>query len=349
MASNREAMLEKLAALDAEHAKAVAGGGERYVERHHARGKLLPRERIELLIDPGSAFLELSPLAGWGSDFTVGASVVTILNLRAPGMTFLRMPMFVWNTLVTSVLLLLAFPPITVALILLLFDRFFGTSFYLPAGGGSPVLWQHLFWIFGHPEVYILILPSFGIVSDVLPTFARKPLFGRPFVIFSGIAIGFLGFAVWSHHMFATGMGPVADSAFSIGTFLIAIPTGVKIFNWIGTLWGGHIEFKTPLLFAVGMVALFIIGGLILNLAGLFTIGILLFGIAVLFSVATLPVEIQASQKALAMLQETGIITSQQERDGARAMLTAAALTYVAAAVTAILTLLYYITLARRN
>jgi cytochrome c oxidase subunit 1 len=186
----------------------------------------------------------------------------TILNMRAPGMSLMRMPLFTWMSFVTNVLMLLAFPAVTVGLIFLMFDRFFGTHFYVPSAGATPLLWQHLFWIFGHPEVYILILPSFGIVSDVLPTFARKPLFGRPFVIFSGIAIGFLGFAVWSHHMFSTGMGPVADSAFSIGTFLIAIPTGVKIFNWIGTLWGGHIEFKTPLLFAVGMVALFIIGGL---------------------------------------------------------------------------------------
>jgi cytochrome c oxidase subunit 1 len=174
----------------------------------------------------------------------------------------MRMPLFTWMSFVTNVLMLLAFPAVTVGLIFLMFDRFFGTHFYVPSAGATPLLWQHLFWIFGHPEVYILILPSFGIVSDVLPTFARKPLFGRPFVIFSGIAIGFLGFAVWSHHMFSTGMGPVADSAFSIGTFLIAIPTGVKIFNWIGTLWGGRIDFKTPLLFAVGMVALFIIGGL---------------------------------------------------------------------------------------
>ena len=186
----------------------------------------------------------------------------TILNMRAPGMSLMRMPLFTWMSFVTQVLMLLAFPAVTVGLIFLMFDRFFGTHFYMPSAGGTPILWQHLFWIFGHPEVYILILPSFGIVSDVLPTFARKPLFGRPFVIFSGIAIGFLGFGVWSHHMFATGMGPVADCAFSIGTFLIAIPTGVKIFNWIGTLWGGHIVFKTPLLFAVGMVALFIIGGL---------------------------------------------------------------------------------------
>ena len=187
---------------------------------------------------------------------------VTILNMRAPGMSLMRTPLFVWMALVTQVLMLLAFPAITVAFIYLLFDRFFGTHFYIPASGGTPILWQHLFWIFGHPEVYILILPSFGVVSEVLPTFSRKPLFGAPFMIFSGILIGFLGFGVWSHHMFATGLGPVADTAFSLGSMLIAIPTGVKVFNWIATLWGGRIHFKTPLYFAVGMVALFIIGGL---------------------------------------------------------------------------------------
>jgi cytochrome c oxidase subunit 1 len=143
-----------------------------------------------------------------------------------------------------------------------MFDRFFGTLFYVPAAGGDPLLWQHLFWIFGHPEVYILILPAMGIVSEVLPTFARKPLFGAPVVIYSGITIGFFGFGVWSHHMFSVGMGPVADSAFSIATMLIAVPTGVKIFNWLGTLWGGAIRFQTPLYFALGFIAMFTMGGL---------------------------------------------------------------------------------------
>jgi cytochrome c oxidase subunit 1 len=187
---------------------------------------------------------------------------VTILNMRAPGMSLMRMPLFVWMTLIVQVLILLAFPALTVGFIFLLFDRFFGTHFYIPAAGGTPILWQHLFWIFGHPEVYILILPSFGIVSEVLPSFSRKPLFGAPFVIFSGILIAFLGFGVWSHHMFATGLGPIPDTFFSLSTMLIAIPTGVKIFNWIATLWNGHIVYRTPLYFAVGMVALFIIGGL---------------------------------------------------------------------------------------
>ncbi len=188
--------------------------------------------------------------------------IVTIVNLRAPGMRLMRMPVFSWMTLVTSCLIALAFPVITVALVLLLFDRMAGTNFYVPASGADPLLWQHLFWLFGHPEVYILILPAMGIVSEVLPTFSRKPLFGYPVVVYSGIFIGFLGFGVWSHHMFAVGLGPMADSFFAISTMLIAIPTGVKIFNWIGTMWGGRLELRTPMLFAIGFIAMFIIGGL---------------------------------------------------------------------------------------
>jgi cytochrome c oxidase subunit 1 len=187
---------------------------------------------------------------------------VTVVNLRAPGMKMLRMPMFVWMSFITQILLLLAFPVITVALVFLMMDRHFGSHFFLPEGGGDPVLWQHLFWIFGHPEVYILILPAFGIVSEVLPVFSRKPLFGYTAMVFSGAFIAFLGFGVWAHHMFATGMGPIADSFFAISTMLIAVPTGVKIFNWLGTLWGGSLQFRTPLYFAVGMVMMFIIGGL---------------------------------------------------------------------------------------
>jgi cytochrome c oxidase subunit 1 len=187
---------------------------------------------------------------------------VTIVNLRAPDMRLLRMPMFVWMSFITQLLLLLAFPVITVALVYLMMDRHFGSHFFLPQGGGDPVLWQHLFWIFGHPEVYILILPAFGIVSEVLPVFSRKPLFGYTAMVFSGALIAFLGFGVWSHHMFATGMGPFADAFFSLATMLIAIPTGVKIFNWIGTIWGGSLHFKTPMLFALGFIAMFIIGGL---------------------------------------------------------------------------------------
>jgi len=188
--------------------------------------------------------------------------IVTIINLRAPGMSMMRMPVFVWMTLITSILLVLAFPVITVGLIELTMDRNFGTHFFIPSEGGDPVLWQHLFWVFGHPEVYILILPAMGIVSEVLPTFSRKPLFGYPFIIFSGIVIGIMGWAVWSHHMFTVGLGPVANSVFTITTMLIAVPTGVKIFNWIFTLWRGSIEFTTSMMFALGFVALFIVGGL---------------------------------------------------------------------------------------
>ena len=188
--------------------------------------------------------------------------LVTIINMRAPGMTLMRMPVFVWMTLITSFLIILAFPIITVGLLELLFDRTFGTNFFIPAQGGDPVLWQHLFWVFGHPEVYILILPAMGIVSEILPTFSRKPLFGYPVIVLSGVIIGFMGWGVWSHHMFTVGLGPIANAAFAVSTMAIAIPTGVKIFNWIATLWGGSVDIKTPLLFAVGFIAMFIIGGL---------------------------------------------------------------------------------------
>ncbi len=188
--------------------------------------------------------------------------VVTIINMRAPGMRLLWMPVFVWMVLVMQFLVLLAFPPLTVGMIFLMFDRFFGTLFFSPAAGGDPLLWQHLFWIFAHPEVYILILPPMGIISEVIPTFAAKPLFGAPMMIYAGIAIGFLSFGVWSHHMFAVGLGPAADSAFSMITMLIAIPTGVKILNWIMTLWGGRIRFRAPLFFALGFIGMFTMGGL---------------------------------------------------------------------------------------
>jgi cytochrome c oxidase subunit 1 len=187
--------------------------------------------------------------------------ITTILNMRAPGLSMMRLPVFTWMTLVTSFLIILAFPPITIALVELMFDRHFGTYFFEVAGGGKPILWQHLFWIFGHPEVYILILPAMGIISEILPVFSRKPLFGYPLVVFSGAVIGFLGFAVWSHHMFTTGLGIIATSAFAFLTMLISIPTGVKIFNWIGTLWGGRISFTTPMLFALGFIWMFMMGG----------------------------------------------------------------------------------------
>jgi cytochrome c oxidase subunit I len=188
--------------------------------------------------------------------------IVTCLNMRAPGMTLMRMPIFVWMSLVVQFLLLFAIPVISVALFLLMFDRLYDANFFNPEAGADPLLWQHLFWIFGHPEVYILILPAFGIISEVIPTFARKPLFGYTFMVFSGIAIGFMGWGVWAHHMFASGLGPVSVSAFSLATMFIAVPTGVKIFNWIGTLWKGKLQFTVPMLFAIGLVSQFTIGGL---------------------------------------------------------------------------------------
>ena len=214
-------------------------------------------------VDRGLDYWAISLLV-MGTSSVAGALnfIVTIINLRAPGMTMMRMPVFVWMTLITSLLLVLAFPVITVGLIELTMDRNFGTHFFIPAEGGDPILWQHLFWVFGHPEVYILILPAMGMVTEILPTFSRKPLFGYPFIVFSGIVIGIMGWAVWSHHMFTVGLGPVANSVFTITTMLIAVPTGVKIFNWIGTLWKGSIEFTTAMMFALAFIALFIVGGL---------------------------------------------------------------------------------------
>src|SRR5687768_17687837 len=188
--------------------------------------------------------------------------LTTIINMRAPGMNLMRMPMFTWMSFVVQFLLVLAFPVITIALVFLQFDRLFGTTFYSMNAGADPLLWQHLFWIFGHPEVYILILPAFGLVSEVLPTFSRKPLFGYPVMVYSGVLIGVLGFGVWAHHMFAVGMGAIADSVFALSTMLIAIPTGVKIFNWIGTMAQGQLRFTTAMNFAIGLIALFTIGGI---------------------------------------------------------------------------------------
>ena len=188
--------------------------------------------------------------------------VVTILKLRAPGMTINRMPLFVWMTLVTSFLLLFAIPSVTAAALLLLLDRHLGTHFFQAGAGGDPLLWQHLFWSFGHPEVYILILPAFGMISEILPVFSRKPLFGYTFVAWSGVAIGFLSFTVWAHHMFAVGLPPIAQAFFATSTTLIAIPTAVKIFNWVATVYGGKVSLKVPMLFALGFVAMFLIGGL---------------------------------------------------------------------------------------
>ena len=188
--------------------------------------------------------------------------VITIINMRAPGMTLMRMPIFTWMTLIVSFLIIFAFPVITVAITLLLFDRMFGTNFYDITAGADPLLWQHLFWVFGHPEVYILILPSMGIVSDILPTFSRKPLFGYVTIVLAGAVIAFLGFGVWAHHMFTVGMGRWATSAFAVATMAIAVPTGVKVFNWLATMYGGSIQFKTPMLFALGFISLFMLGGL---------------------------------------------------------------------------------------
>ncbi|MDQ6927379.1 MAG: cytochrome c oxidase subunit I [Actinomycetota bacterium] len=188
--------------------------------------------------------------------------IVTALNMRAPGMSLFRMPIFVWMSLIAQFLLLFAIPVITVALFLLMFDRQFGANFFNAQAGSDPLLWQHLFWLFGHPEVYILILPAMGVVSEILPVFSRKPLFGYQVMVFSGIAIAFMGWGVWAHHMFASGIGPVATSAFAASTMLIAVPTGVKIFNWLATMWRGQIRTRVPFLFAVGFVTMFTIGGL---------------------------------------------------------------------------------------
>ena len=223
----------------------------------------------------GYAPLTAKNYTGIGTDFwivglqilgvaSIAASlnfIVTIINMRAPGMTMMRLPVFCWMSLVTAFLIILAFPAITIALVELMFDRFFGAHFFDVYEGGQPILWQHLFWIFGHPEVYILILPAMGIISEILPTFSRKPLFGYEVVVFSGAVIGFLGFAVWSHHMFTTGLGKVANAAFSLLTMAIAVPTGVKIFNWIGTLWGGRVRFTVPMVFACGFIWMFMMGG----------------------------------------------------------------------------------------
>ncbi len=188
--------------------------------------------------------------------------IVTVINMRAPGMSLMKMPIFTWMILVVQFLLVFAIPVITVALFLLMFQRSFGATFFSVEAGADPLLWQHLFWIFGHPEVYILVLPSFGIVSEVLPVFSKKPLFGYPLVVFSGCAIGFVGWGVWAHHMFASGLGPISVAVFSVSTMAIALPTGVKIVNWTLTMWGGKIKFSVAMLFAIGLIVQFTIGGL---------------------------------------------------------------------------------------
>ncbi len=188
--------------------------------------------------------------------------ITTIINMRAKGMGWFRMPLTVWGLFITAILLLLALPVLTSALAMLLFDRMAGTTFFNPAGGGQPILWQHLFWFFGHPEVYVLVLPAMGMVSDIISVFARKPIFGYKAMAYAMIAIAFLGWFVWGHHMFVSGMSPYLGTSFMISTMVIAVPSAIKTFNWLGTLWGGSIRFTTPMLFAIAFVANFVIGGL---------------------------------------------------------------------------------------
>jgi cytochrome c oxidase subunit 1 len=187
--------------------------------------------------------------------------ITTILNMRAPGMTMMKMPMFVWTWLITAYLLVLVMPVLAGVVTMLLTDRHFGTSFFNAAGGGDPVLFQHIFWFFGHPEVYIMILPAFGIVSEIIPTFSRKPLFGYSSMVYATASIAILSCIVWAHHMFTAGMPTVGQLFFMYATMLIAVPTGVKVFNWTATMWRGSMTFETPMLFAIGFIFLFVIGG----------------------------------------------------------------------------------------
>ncbi|QOD82486.1 cytochrome c oxidase subunit I [Chromobacterium haemolyticum] len=247
---------------------------------------LLPPAALLLLLSfivPGGAaaagwtlYAPLSTQMGVGMDMTIfaihimGVSsimgsiniIVTILNLRAPGMTMMRMPMFAWASLITAYLIIAVMPVLAGVVTMVLTDRHFGTHFFNAAGGGDPILYQHVFWFFGHPEVYIMALPAFGIVSQVIPTFARKPLFGYASMVYATSSIGVLSFMVWAHHMFATGMPATAQLFFMYATMLIAVPTGVKVFNWVATMWEGSMSFETPMLFAIGFILLFTIGGL---------------------------------------------------------------------------------------
>jgi cytochrome c oxidase subunit 1 len=235
-----------------------------------------------------SSFLMGAPVAGWteyppmslqagagtsmwaAAIFLVGVSstltginfVVTMVKMRAPGMTFTRMPLFCWAQLATAPLLMIATTALAAALAALFMERQFGVPFYDPTKGGSPIMWQHMFWFYSHPAVYIMILPAFGMLSEILPTFARKPIFGYKMIAFSSMAIALAGFMVWAHHMFTSGLAPYLQLPFMLLTFTIAIPTGVKIFSWVATLWGGKLRFTTAMMFAIGFVALFTLGGL---------------------------------------------------------------------------------------
>jgi cytochrome c oxidase subunit 1 len=247
---------------------------------------LLPPAALLLMISfvvPGGAaaagwtlYAPLSTQMGMGMDLTIfaihimGVSsimgainiITTILNMRAPGMTLMRMPMFVWTSLITAYLLIAVMPVLAGAVTMVLTDRHFGTHFFNAAGGGDPVLYQHIFWFFGHPEVYIMALPAFGVVSQVIPTFARKTLFGYHSMVYATSSIAILSFMVWAHHMFTTGMPVTAQLFFMYATVLIAVPTGVKVFNWVATMWRGSMTFETPMLFAIGFILLFTVGGL---------------------------------------------------------------------------------------